>query len=175
MPKVRFAIDEASGAVAAKGKIERMGKVERASETMGEVERTEAWATIKHYTEPTAQQSLHSVAQRDNTHLLVEHAGVSTWTAAICSKLPSPKGLVAFIADSGILPVKNVKKWLRGFSKFTHLVEERLELTLCLAAAGEAETERIEQDWQDAVKKAHATHAFHEHMVRWPVQSSAQG
>jgi len=164
MPKVRFAIDEASGAAAA------MGNVARASETMGEVERTEAWATIKQYTAPTAQQSLHLAAQRANAHLLVEHAGVTTWTAAICSNLPSPKGIFALITDSGIRPVA---KWLQGFSEFTHLVAERLELTLCLAAAGHAE--RAEQDWEDAVKRAHATHAFHEHMVCWPVQSFAQG
>jgi hypothetical protein len=164
MPKVRFAIDEASGAAAA------MRKVERASETMGEVERTEAWATIKHYTAPTAQKSLHLAAQRANAHLLVEHTGVTTWTAAICSNLPSPKSIFALITDSSNRPVA---KWLQGFSKFTHLVAERLELTLCLAAAGHAE--RAEKDWEDAVKRAHATHAFHEHMVCWPVHSFAQG
>jgi hypothetical protein len=36
-------------------------------------------------------------------------------------------------------------------------------LTLSIAAAGRAA--RIEQDWEDAVKKAIVTHAFNERMV----------
>ena len=162
--KVSFAIDMAADKAAAERRVEGIGrakgKVERASETINKVERTGMWASIKHYSEPTAHQSLHLVACRADAHILNEHAGLQTWTVAFYSKLPSPKQLVEFITDSGVRPVK---KWLHGFSEFTHLVAERLELTSHSATAGRAE--RDEQDWKDAVKRAHATHAFHEHMV----------
>ena len=153
MPKVRFAIDEMAGAKC---------KVERASETVGKVERTGMLASFKHYSQSTAQQSLnmHSVARCANAHILNEHAAVRTWAAALYSKLPSLRGFFALITDSGVRPVE---QWLHSFSKFTHPVAQRLELTCCVAEAGRAE--RTEQDWQDAVKGAHATHEFHEHMV----------
>lgn len=155
--KVRFAIDEMAGAAAAKG------KGERASKTMGKVERKGFWASTKHDSTITAQKSLQQVARRANAQVLNEHAaaaGVQAWAVAIYGKLPSARGVVELIADSGVRPVK---QWLRGFSEFTHSVAEGLELTSRLAEAGRAE--RIEQDWEDAVKRAHATHALHEHMV----------
>jgi len=99
MKKVRFEIDE------------------RAGETMGKVERTGMWASIKHDPEPTAQQSLHSVARRAGAQLLDENAGVRAWTLTFYGKLPSARSLIALITKSGVRPVK---KWLRGFSKFTH-------------------------------------------------------
>jgi hypothetical protein len=153
MPKVRFAIDEMAGA---------KGKVEKASETVGKVERTGMLASFKHYSTSTAQQSLnvHSVARCANAHILNKHAGVRTWAVALYSKLPSAKDFFALITDSSIRPVKD---WLHGLSKFTRAVAGRLELTLYLAEAGRAE--RTEQEWEDAVKRAHAPHAFHEHMV----------
>jgi hypothetical protein len=153
MPKVRVAIDEMAGA---------KGKVEKASETVGKVERTGMLASFKHYSTSTAQQSLneHSVARCADAHILNEHAGLRTWAVALYSKLPSPKDLFALITDSSIRPVQD---WLHGMSKFTRPVAKRLELTFCLADAGRAE--RTEQEWQDAVKRAHAKHAFHEHMV----------
>lgn len=142
---------------------EAKGRVERASKTMGKVKKTWMWASTKHDSTLTAQQSLQQVARRANAQVLNEHAaaaGVQAWAVAIYNKLPSAGGLFALIADSGVRPAK---KWLHGFSEFTDLVAEGLELTSHLADAGHAE--RIEQDWEDAVKKAHATQAFHEHMV----------
>lgn len=163
--KVSFAIDKtARGAAAAKDRVEEMGKakgkVERASETVTRVERKGMWASIKHYSDPTAHQSLHLVACRADAHTLDKHAGVQAWTVALYSKLPSAKDIFALVTDSSVRPVK---KWLHGFSEFTHLVPKRLELTSHLAEAGRAE--RTEQDWKDAVKRAHETHALHEHMV----------
>ena len=163
--KVSFAIDKtARGAAAAKDRVEEMGKakgkVERASETVTRVERKGMWASIKHYSDPTAHQSLHLVAWRADAHILNQHVGVQTWTVALYRKLPTAGQVVEFIADSGVRPMKN---WLHGFSEFTHLVPKRLELTSHLAEAGRAE--RTEQDWKDAVKRAHETHALHEQMA----------
>ncbi|KAM0702524.1 hypothetical protein Q7P35_009953 [Cladosporium inversicolor] len=141
--KVRFAIDEMAGAAAAAAAAK--GKGERASKTMVKVERKGMWESTKHDSTLTAQKSLQQVARRANAQVLNEHAaaaGVQAWAVAIYGKLPSARGVVALIADSGVRPVK---QWLRGFTE-----------------AGRAE--RIEQDWEDAVKRAHATHALHEHM-----------
>ena len=162
--KVSFAIDMAADKAAAERRVEGIGKgkgkVEKASETMDKVERTGMWASIKHYSDPTAHQSLHLLACRADAHILNQHAGLQTWTVALYRKLPTAGQVVEFIADSGVRPMKN---WLHGFSEFTHLIAGRLELTSHLAAAGRAE--RDEQDWEDAVKRAYATHALHEHMV----------
>ncbi|GAB7336372.1 hypothetical protein MBLNU13_g09099t1 [Cladosporium sp. NU13] len=144
--KVSFAVDMTADKAAAERRVEGMGKgkgkVERASQTTNKVERSGMWATIKHYSEPTAHQSLHLVACRADAHILNKHAGAKTWTVALYSKLLSPKHLVELIADSGVRPVK---KWLHGFTE-----------------AGRSE--RTEQDWEEAVKRAHASHALHEHM-----------
>ena len=150
----------AADKAAAERRLEGKGKVERASETMDKVERTGMWASIKHHSDPTAHQSLHLVACRADAHTLDKHAGVQAWTVALYSKLPSAKDIFALVTDSSVRPVK---KWLHGFSEFTHLVPKRLELTSHLAEAGRAE--RTEQDWKDAVKRAHETHALHEQMV----------
>ena len=158
--KVSFAIDMAADKAAAERRLEGKGKVERASETMDKVERTGMWASIKHHSDPTAHQSLHLVACRADAHILNQHVGVQTWTVALYSKLPTAGQVVDFIADSGVRPVK---KWLYGFSEFTHLVAAKHELTSYSATAGRAE--RNEQDWRDAVKRAHATDALHERMV----------
>lgn len=167
--KVSFAIDMAADKAAAERRVEGKGKVERASETMDKVERTGMWASIKHYSDPTAHQSLHLLACRADAQILNQHAGVQTWTVALYGKLPTATQVVEFIADSGVRPVK---KWLYEFSEFTHLVAAKHELTSHLATAGRAE--RDEQDWKDAVKRAHATHALHEHMVCCPVQIVSQ-
>ena len=171
--KVSFAVDMTANKAAAERRVEAIGKgkdkVGRASETTSKVERSGMWATIKHYPEPTAHQSLHLLACRADAHILDKHAGAQNWTAALYTKLPSPRQLVQFIADSGVRPVR---EWLHGLSAFTHLPADRLELTLYLAEAGRAE--RTESDWEEAVKRAHATHAIHEHMVCRPLRTLAQ-
>lgn len=139
---------------------------ENVGEKMGNGEKSGMWADTKHPSDPTAQQSLQAIARLMEAETLNKNTGVRAFSVALFGKLKSTERILALIINK--LSLTSFKTWLWSLSEFAlPKTFQQNTLTSSAAPAGRAakRSARIEQDWEDAVKRARATHALHEHMV----------
>jgi hypothetical protein len=153
-------------------------------EIIGELRKhkTGMWAATKRDSDPTAKQSLEAIILRMN--ILDSNKRTKSSERTESALIKSLEGLRANIPDSdertsfertklalsrsleglGMRPsAGGLKNWIWSFSKYLFPPQERQMLTSFTAPAGRAA--RIEREWADAVKKAHAKQAFHKQMV----------
>jgi hypothetical protein len=116
---------------------------------------TGMWAATKRDTDLTARQSLEGIARSMNSPASDEHE--HTFER---SKMSLRKNL----EDARFVPsINDLKNWIWSFSKCLFPPQKGQMLTSFIASADRAA--RIERDWEEAVKKAYATHAVHKHMA----------
>ena len=137
--------------------------------------KTGMWAATKRDTDPTAKQSLEAIVLRMNTRESNNRTRSLERTKLALSKnleglraKPSTGGLKSALSKSleglHLKPsTSGLKNWIWSFSKYLFPPQKSQILTSFTAPAGRAA--RIERDWAEAVKEAHARQAFHKHMV----------
>ena len=119
---------------------------------------TGMWAATKKDSDPTAKQSLEAIILRMNT--LDSNQRTETFERSRSSFSKSLEGLRAKPSLDGL------KNWIWSFSKYIFPPHKNQFLTSITAPAGRAA--RVEREWEEAGKEAHAKQAFHKHMVSSP-------
>jgi hypothetical protein len=142
------------------------------------------WAATKRDSDPTAKQSLEAIILR--THKLDSNKRTKSFERTKSALTKSLEGLRANTLDSDErtksfertklalsksfegFSMKSsaggLKNWIWSFSEYLFPPQKRQILTSFTAPAGHAA--RIEHEWAEAVKRAHAKQAFHEQMVK---------
>lgn len=112
------------------------------------------WRDTKRNSDPTAAQSLQAITRR------AEELNPNA-DNPIFSRPSLCKSLKKFLKKPSTRPLRN---WIWSFSKSFFQSSHNCNLLTSIALAGRAA--QTERDYQEALKRADETHAFHEHMVR---------